>query len=100
MGVVLLIKIRLIDCKMKQLAIDFAKKIQPFHTKVQFQQIADALNGAQESNNCNVSVDMFEDRPWIPPSFSVPKDISSSMLYVNANKGSDSNTGSMSSPFN
>ena len=88
------------DCKMKQLAMDFARKIQPFRTKMQFQEIADALNGAQESRNCSVSVDVPEDGAGQhePPSFPIPRG-SSSAFFVDADKGSDSNSGSMSSPF-
>ena len=87
------------DCKMKQLALDYARKIQPFRTKEQFQQVADALNGADESQKCNVSVNMLDDGGQKPPSFSsVPKNMVS-MFYVDAKKGSDSNSGTMSSPF-
>ena len=86
------------DCMMRQLALDYARKIQPFRTKAQFQQVADALNGAEEAQNCNVSVNMPDDGGWKPPSFSVPRD-STSMFYVDANKGSDSNSGTISSPF-
>ena len=31
------------DCKMRQLSMDFARKIQPMRTKEQFQELADAL---------------------------------------------------------
>ena len=42
------------DCPMRQLALEYAMKIQPFLSKEQLQDIADALNGAAESvdNNC------------------------------------------------
>ncbi len=46
----------------------------------------------------SVSIDMIEDRQWKPPSFSVPES-DRMIIYVDANKGSDSNSGSMSSPF-
>ena len=86
------------DCKMRQMAMDFAHKIQPFSSKQQFQQIADALNGAQEAQNCSVSFPFPLEDGKIIPSFPLPKD-SVKTLFVDANSGSDSNSGTMSSPF-
>ena len=82
--------------------MDFARKIQPSLTKVKLQQIADALNGAQEAQNCNISVpaDVQEMEPAIrAPSFPLPDPKASASFYVDANKGSDSNSGTMESPF-
>ena len=80
--------------------MDFARKIQPFRSKAQFQQIADALNGAQEAQNCNVTVD---DKEGVLAENTVPRfplpSTSSTAFYVDAIKGSDSNSGSESSPF-
>ena len=90
------------DCKMRQMAMDFARKIQPFRSKQQFQQVADALNGAEEAQNCSVTVDMPDDAYGGRklPAFPIPKQLEPfTTLYVDANKGSDSNSGSMSSPF-
>ena len=86
------------DCKMRQIALDYARKIQPFRTKMQFQQVADALNGAQEAQNCSVKVDIPDDGGWKPPSFPLPSS-TAAMFYVDANKGSDSNSGTESAPF-
>ena len=89
------------DCKMRQLGMEFAQKIQPSLSKVKLQQIADALNGAQEAQNCNVSVPRVqESEPGRrAPSFPIPKSKEGSTFYVDAVKGSDSNSGTMSSPF-
>ena len=88
------------DCKMRQLAIDYARQLQPDRSKMHFQQLADALNGAQEAQNCNVSVehipDDHPDRPKFPV-FDLPA--AGSMYYVDATKGKDSNPGTESEPF-
>ena len=41
---------------MWQLGMQFAQKIQPSLSKTKLREIADALNGAHEAQNCNVSV--------------------------------------------
>lgn len=86
------------DCKMRQLAMDYAHKIQPFRTQQQFQQLADALNGAEEAQNCHVTV------PYNPrynqnrvPTFGLPR--ASAVFYVDAEHGSDSNPGTQQAPF-
>ena len=43
------------DCPMRRLALEFAADIQPWLTTTQLQQISDALNGAEEAQNCNVT---------------------------------------------
>ena len=87
------------DCKMRQLALDFAQKIQPFRSKAHFQMIADALNGATEAQNCSIKV---------PDSYGVDvKVMNTSLLsagvtkifYVDSIRGKDSNTGLIKSPF-
>lgn len=88
------------DCKMRQLAIDYARQLQPDRSKVQFQQLADALNGAQEAQNCNVSVDHIpDDNPDRSkfPVYDLPR--AGSMFYVDATHGKDSNPGTESAPF-
>ena len=88
------------DCKMRQLGMQFAQKIQPSLSKTKLREIADALNGAQEAQNCNVSVpDIPEEVAKKAPSFPLPKSDASSSFYVDATKGSDSNSGTMNSPF-
>ena len=85
------------DCKMRQLAMDYARKIQPWLSQTKLQEIADALNGAKEAQNCNVSLKGPAKSYDRAPSFPVPK--TANTYYVDAIKGSDSNPGSMSSPF-
>ena len=88
------------DCKMRQLGMQFAQKIQPSLPKAKLQKIADALNGAEEAQNCNVSVpNVLEQIGKKAPSFTLPKSDVSSSFYVDATKGSDSNSGTMDSPF-
>lgn len=85
------------DCKMRQLAMDYAHKIQPWLSDMKFKEVADALNGAQEAQKCNVSlarpVPMLQPKP---PSFPLPH---TATFYVDANKGSDSNPGTIEAPF-
>lgn len=89
------------DCKMRKMAMDFAHKIQPFRSEQYFKEIADALNGAKEAQNCNVSVPDFKigentnKRP--PPAFPIPN--TGSVFYVDAKKGSNANSGTKDSPF-
>ena len=88
------------DCKMRQLGMQFAQKIQPTLSKAKLQEIADALNGAEEAQNCSVSVpDVPEQIGKRAPSFPLPKIDASSSFYVDTNKGSDSNSGTVESPF-
>ena len=88
------------DCKMRQLGMEFAQKIQPSLSKVKLQEIADALNGAEEAQNCSVTVpDVLEEDGRKAPTFSLPNSEVSSSFYVDAKKGSDSNSGTMDSPF-
>ena len=83
------------DCKMKQVAISYARQLQPWLSDVKLQEVADALNGAQEPKNCNVSVKRSDYIAQKPPSFSVPDGAS---FYVDAVKGSDSNSGKLTLP--
>ena len=85
------------DCKMRQLAMDYARKIQPWLSSDKYQEIADALNGAEEAQHCNVSSGV--NFPiYKSPAFSVPSEASTT-YYVDAIKGSDSNSGTEASPF-
>lgn len=85
------------DCKMRQLAMDFARKIQPMRTKLQFQQLADALNGSPEAQNCNVTPGNYNFSASRVGSFPAPQ--SGQTFYVDSTSGSDSNPGTLSSPF-
>ena len=79
--------------------MDYARKIQPNLSSKQMQEIADALNGAREAQNCSVSVQSESARnvEKTAPAFPVPQ--GSATFYVDCNSGSDSNSGSMDSPF-
>ena len=81
------------DCKMKQVAMSYARQLQPWLSDV---KLHDALNGAQESKNCNVSVKRSDYIAQKPPNFSVRDGAS---FYVDAVKGSDSNSGTVNAPF-
>lgn len=85
------------DCKMRQLAMDYAHKIQPWLSDTKYQEIADALNGAIEAQHCNVSLKFPKTSPR-PPNFSISR-AASSTFYVDANAGSDSNSGTKDSPL-
>lgn len=85
------------DCKMRQLAMDFARKIQPMRTKEQFQQLADALNGAKEAQHCNVTIGDHKFGTSRVGTFALPQ--AGSMFYVDATAGSDSNSGTQAAPF-
>lgn len=84
------------DCRMRQLAMDYARKIQPSLSSDHFKQMADALNGATEAQNCNVSAPRSAPVRSVP-SFDVPR--AGSTFYIDPVNGKDSNSGSQSSPF-
>jgi hypothetical protein len=44
-----------LDCPLRQIGVDYAQALQPFRAKYVFQELADALNGAQEAVNCSVA---------------------------------------------
>lgn len=80
--------------------MDYARNIQPFRSKMHFEELADALNGAEEAQNCSVTVDSTPNDSLNSngaPSFPIP--VAKSTFYVDASKGSDSNQGTLSSPF-
>lgn len=89
------------DCKMRKMAMDFAHKIQPFRSKEHFKEIADALNGAKEAQNCNISVSGLklsdQENKKKPPAFAIPN--TGSTFYVDVKKGSNANSGTLDSPF-
>eukprot|EP00463_Aulacantha_scolymantha_P004220 TRINITY_DN5245_c0_g1_i1.p1 TRINITY_DN5245_c0_g1~~TRINITY_DN5245_c0_g1_i1.p1 ORF type:complete len:137 (+),score=26.28 TRINITY_DN5245_c0_g1_i1:334-744(+) len=80
---------------MRQMAVDFMKKLQPFRGRQSFQQLADALNGAREAKCHNATVpggvpDVFR------PTFPIPSH--GSIFYV-AIDGKDNNPGTKAAPF-
>ena len=85
------------DCKMRQLGLDFAQKIQPFRSKAFFQDIADALNGDPNATNCSVTVpDSYGVHHNLNP-FPLPREAAT--FFVDATKGNDSNIGTIDTPF-
>ena len=95
------------DCPMRQLALDFAQDIQPWLTMQQLQQVADALNGAQEANNCSVSPSKLPYKPTNErpvheaPIWSdlISTDSYSDHIFVDYINGNDNNDGSINYPL-
>ena len=42
------------DCPLRQIVLDYAQSLQPWRPASAFQEVADALNGAIEAQNCSV----------------------------------------------
>ena len=91
------------DCKMRQLAISFAQKIQPFRSHEAFVDIAAALNGTREKpSDCNViappatsrsSASRFVQEPLVEFRGGI-------ICYVDPLNGNDqSGDGSLNNPF-
>ena len=90
------------DCPMRQLALEFAIEIQPFLSKDKLQEIADALNGAQESVNksCVTVPTDWKLQHTLPPKWDdlyITDD--TPRIYVDFYKGNDNNDGSIQSPL-
>lgn len=88
-----------LDCPLRQLAVDMAQKLQPSRPMSAFQELADALNGAQEAQNCSVaptaahnSLRSSANKESRVPSIPLPPS-GSHVVYVDALVGSDSNLG-------
>lgn len=91
------------DCKMRQLAMDYARKIQPWLTTAKLQELADALNGAKEAQNCNVSVakrgsSSSEQQTRVEKAESQFPE-AGNVYFVDANKGNDAGSGTEASPL-
>ena len=100
------------DCPMRELTLQFAHHIQPHLSMVQLQEIADALNGSPEAQNCNLSAaELFSNIKHQISTFRTPhiwSDLSSARetenilkVYVSNEYGSDSDHSGLSieSPF-
>jgi hypothetical protein len=102
------------DCLLKQTALEFAQVVQPFRTQQDFQDIADALNGAPQygSYDCgvvplpipNASLASLADQGRLPVyagplSRPAPPAISSSSFYIDPVGGDDGAAGTEASPF-
>jgi len=90
------------DCPMRQLALEFAMSTQPFLAQDKLQEIADALNGAQEAVNhsCVTVPADWPIKETLPPSWSdsdSDNDIPS--IYVDFTRGDDANDGSIAHPL-
>ncbi len=89
------------DCPMRQLALEWAIEIQPSLSHDQLQEIADALNGSPEAQNCSVSpeyIDYSKLGRDPPPKHRLPKvwndvDGKGIQIFVDPRKGDDSNPG-------
>lgn len=44
-----------LDCPLRQIGLDYAMTLQPWRPIEAFQEVADALNGAEEAQNCSVA---------------------------------------------
>ena len=88
------------DCPMRQLSLEFAMKIQPFLSKDQLQEIADALNGAQESVNkeCVTVPNDWEKEHRTAPVWNDLNDDNIPRIYVDYIKGNDLFDGSIARP--
>ena len=90
------------DCPMRQLALEFAMEIQPFLAADKLQEIADALNGAEEAKNssCVTVPDDWNIIKTKPPSWDDLTDLDSvSSIFVDFHHGDDTNDGSIRFPF-
>eukprot|EP01083_Nonionella_stella_P076021 206964_1 len=90
-----------LDCPMRQLALEFAQEIQPWLAQRQLQEIADALNGAEEANNCSVFIPK---KPGAKRADPVWNDMdmngyNSNHIFVDYAHGDDDNDGTMSYPL-
>ena len=87
------------------MALEFAHNIQPWLSGTQLQEIADALDGTPESQDCNVSVPLklLNQSPSKPshdaPSWNESHDAIASLIFVDYVDGHDANDGSISAPI-
>ena len=90
------------DCPMRQLALEFAMEIQPFLAADKLQEIADALNGAEEAKNssCVTVPDDWTITKTKPPSWDDVTNLDSvPSIFVDFHHGDDTNDGSIRFPF-
>jgi hypothetical protein len=91
-----------LDCPLRQIGLDYAQQLQPWRPLSAFQQVADALNGAQEAQNCSVAPTVTVASRMAPriPIFPVPK--TGYVVYADPSplRGSDvTGDGSLARPF-
>jgi hypothetical protein len=87
------------DCAYRQLALDYGASLQPFRPSASWAQMADALAGAPEAQNCSLSL------PAAPANASrfsylpLPAAGTPNVYYIAAAGGADSNPGTQAAPF-
>ena len=87
------------DCAYRQLALDYGASLQPFRPAASWSQMADALAGAPEAQNCSLSL------PAAPANASrfsylpLPAAGTPNVYYIAAAGGADSNPGTQALPF-
>lgn len=92
-------------CDQRELALEYAHDIQPWLSGTQLQEIADALDGTPESQNCSVSVplQLLDKSPSTPshdaPSWNESHDDITSLIFVDFALGHDGNDGSITAPI-
>ena len=83
-----------LDCAIKELALEFARKLQP--QRGSFQSVYDAL----QLQNCNISIKSGQTFAYKPSSFgpSIPTRDGSVLVYADSANGDDSNPGTLVEP--
>jgi hypothetical protein len=91
-----------LDCPLRQLAVDFAQELQPKRPASVFQALADALNGAQEAQNCSVapkaSMHSLSSSASRMPSFPLPAP-GAHIVFVDPAQGADTAPGTVGAPL-
>lgn len=88
------------DCAMRQLALRYARQLQPDRAELDFQRIADALNGSPRAkeNNCSASLGTLNvTKGKQAPSFPIPENATT--IFVDYANGDDKNPGSKEKPL-
>ncbi len=89
-----------LDCPLRQLQLDFAQQIQPNRALSVFQALADALNGAQEAQNCSVAPRAGLARAGARRVAEVALPAAGLVLFADARRGCDERgDGSAALPF-
>eukprot|EP00005_Dracoamoeba_jomungandri_P000463 CAMPEP_0174252392 /NCGR_PEP_ID=MMETSP0439-20130205/1880_1 /TAXON_ID=0 /ORGANISM="Stereomyxa ramosa, Strain Chinc5" /LENGTH=754 /DNA_ID=CAMNT_0015332915 /DNA_START=107 /DNA_END=2368 /DNA_ORIENTATION=+ len=87
---------------MRKLAVQFARKIQPFRPEEKIKELADALDGSAISKPCSSYVPPSSSETYPHPSLLFLEERatrSTTSFYADPVNGNDNNSGSKSSPF-
>eukprot|EP01084_Bolivina_argentea_P030674 56800_1 len=97
------------DCPMRELALQFSTNIQPWLSQTQLRDILDGLNGAPESQHCNLTLawKLLENRNKLPSHYApiwddlIHPNIDANVktIYVDYINGIDNNDGSINAPI-